>query len=310
MLLENQVSLIEKLAKIEELIGNTKVLELAKEKSIFAKIEYTNFSGSIKDRAAFNIIKHGILADRINPETTIIESTSGNFGLSLALICIYLNIKFIAVVDANISESNKRALKFLSHDVVEINKRDETGGYLLNRLKFIEEFKANNQNVFHPDQYNNEYNYKGYYQMVAEINQQFDTLDYIIIAVSTGGTISGISKNIKRFFPNIKVIAVDVKGSQIFSNEKARRTLSGIGASKKSSFIDPIACIDEVLIFSEEKIKEGCKKLNIENGIFAGISSGATYCGAMEIKKRFPYKEHKMLLICPDRGAPYFKLFI
>ena len=307
MLRKIKMPLIKKINNIGKLIGNTKALELANEESIFAKIEYTNFSGSIKDRAAFSIIKNSILSGEINQNTTIIESTSGNFGVSLSLICIHLNIKFIAVIDSNISIQNKKILKLLAHEVIEITELDNTGGYLLNRLKFVNEYKSVNANVFHPNQYENENNYKGYYKMVSEISKEFNTLDYVIIAVSTGGTLTGISKKIKTFFPNIKIIGVDVKGSQVFSDIKGRRTLSGLGSSRKSSFIDSNANIDEVFIFSEEEIKEGYKKLNIENGIFAGISSGANYCAALEIKKRFHKETPKILLICPDKSTPYIK---
>ncbi len=309
MLAKTQISLVDKINAIESLIGNTQTQRLVRETSIYAKLEHTNFSGSIKDRAALNILKNGILSGSINEDSIIIESTSGNFGISLAYMCISMNIKYIAVVDPNISESNKKKLTFLAHKVVEITERDETGGYLLSRLKYVEEFKRNNKNVFHPDQYNNSDNYKGYYQMVDEISQQFDHLDYIVIAVSTGGTITGLSQNIKLHFPNVEVVAVDVCGSQIFSNNVKKRTLSGIGASKKSYFIERFADIDHALIFSEDEIIEGCRKLNRENGIFAGISSGAAYCGAMEMKRLSELSDPQILIICPDGLTAYIELF-
>lgn len=309
MIVKTQISLIDKLKSIEVLIGNTQTRKLLREDSVYAKIEHTNFSGSIKDRAAFNIIKNGILTNKINEESIIIESTSGNFGISLASMCVSLDIKYIAVVDPNISASNKKKLSILAHEVVEVTERDETGGYLLSRLKYVEKFKQTNDNVFHPDQYNNSDNYKGYYQLVSEINEQFEHLDYVVIAVSTGGTIAGVSQRIKTYFPNVKIVAVDVCGSQIFSNQTMNRTLSGIGASKKSSFIENIATIDQALIFTEDEIVQGCRKLNVENGIFAGISSGAAYCGAMEIKRQSELENPQILIICPDGLTAYVDLF-
>ena len=273
--------LLSRLANISHLIGNTQILHLAKEsKGIIAKLEFSNFSGSIKDRATLSILKNAIERNQLKEGGTIIESTSGNFGISLAHFSIALGFNFIPVIDPNITTTNKQILELLCKDVIEVTERDATGGYLLSRLKTVEDFKANNPEVFHPNQYGNLYNQYGYKSMAGEIAEQVDELDYLVVAVSTGGTVTGIASEIKTYFPDIKVVAVDVTGSMVFQNVPQKRNLSGLGSSRKSNFIDGDSEIDEVMIFDESEIIQHCKLMARNHAIFAGASSGATYAGA------------------------------
>lgn len=300
------VTLNHKLDTIYPLIGNTPIKPFLEDgNGIYAKLEYFNFSGSIKDRATFSILKNAIDSGLLDEKSTIIESTSGNFGISLALFAKTLGIKFIPVIDSNITPINRKILKFLSENVIEVTERDETGGYLLNRMKTVELYKKNNTNVFHPNQYMNKYNYLGYNSMVKEIYNQVDHLDYIIIAVSTGGTITGISTEVKKYFPEIKVIGVDVEGSLVFDNKPSMRNLSGIGSSRKSNFIDKYGNIDEVMILSEDLIVNGCREMVLKHSVFAGASSGAVYVAAKKIQERHHSRNPKIMIICPDRGVSY-----
>lgn len=302
--------LLSRLKNISHLIGNTQVMHLTKEsKGIIAKLEYFNFSGSIKDRATLSIIRNAIELNLLKEEGTIIESTSGNFGISLAHFSIALGFNFIPIIDPNITSTNKRVLELLCKDVIEVKERDATGGYLLNRLKTVEEYKLKNPDVFHPNQYRNLYNQYGYKSMAKEISKQVDELDYLVVAVSTGGTVTGISSEIKTFFPNVKVVAVDVTGSMVFQDIPQKRNLSGLGSSRKSNFIDADSEIDEVMIFSEEEIIQHCKFMARNHAIFAGASSGAAYAGARRILKREQKDNPKIMIICPDRGTSYLNNF-
>jgi cysteine synthase A len=298
--------LLHKINNLSRLIGNTPIAKFSGEsEGIIAKLEYSNYSGSVKDRATLSILKNAILEDVLNEDSIIIESTSGNFGISLAHFCLALGIKFIPVVDPNITNINKNVLKFLCERVIEVKDRDKTGGYLLSRIEAVEKFKKENSNVFHPNQYKNKYNWMGYKSMAEEIASQVDFLDYIVIAVSTGGTITGISSEIKKHFKNIKVVGVDVKGSMVFQNTPQKRTLSGIGSSRRSDFIMNCSNIDEVLIYDEKEIIKNWKKMARKDAIFAGSSSGAAYAAAQTILKRNKNKNVKIMMICPDRGTSY-----
>lgn len=298
--------LIEKLKAIEQLIGNTPIMPLfGNSRGIYAKLEYTNFSGSIKDRATLSLLKKAIDTQLLKKGDFVIESTSGNFGISLAFFSAVLGFKFIPVIDPNITSINRKILEFLAYEIIEVTERDKTGGFLLNRLKAVEEFKSKNKNVYHPNQYENEFNYLGYQPLAEEISRQFETLDYIVVAVSTGGTITGLSMKIRDYFPNIKIVAVDVKGSLIFKDTPLKRNLPGIGSSIRSKFVVDCAEIDEILIFDETEIVEKCRQMAKKEMIFAGVSSGATYAGAKVILERHKNEDVNILMICPDRGTSY-----
>jgi len=303
--------LSKKLNNISHLIGNTPILSfMGKSEGIIAKLEYSNFSGSTKDRATLSILSNAIAENIIKEGDTIIESTSGNFGISLAQFSLSLGLKFIPIIDPNITEINRKVLEFLCEEIIEVTERDITGGYLLSRLEAVENYKATHKNVFHPNQYKNKFNWMGYKHLAKEIYDQVDTLDYIVIAVSTGGTITGVSREIKKYFPEIKVVAVDVKGSMVFEDKPQKRKLSGLGSSRKSDFIANYGSVDEVMIFEEKDIINHCKKMARENAIFAGASSGATYAGAQSILKRHNYADVKIMMICPDRGTSYVNNYL
>ncbi|XLS29486.1 pyridoxal-phosphate dependent enzyme [Flavobacteriaceae bacterium M23B6Z8] len=298
--------LVNKLNKIEKFIGNTKVYQLDFEScNLYAKIEYSTFMGSIKDRLAFYTIKQAILDGYINENTTIIESSSGNFAIGLAGICRCLNLKFIAVIDPNITKEKENHLSYLAHKTIKVQERDKHGSYLLTRIKTIERLLRDNDDYFNIDQYRNTNNYLCYYNTLAnEIIKDFNTLDYLFVAVSTGGTVTGLSMKLKEKYPHLKVIAVDIEGSIVFSDKKKERNISGLGASRKSNFIKN-EYLDDAIILPQDEIIQGCAELFSEQMIFAGGSSGAVYAAAKNILSKNLDPSLKALLILPDRGHAY-----
>jgi N-(2-amino-2-carboxyethyl)-L-glutamate synthase len=299
--------LLEKLDSIKPLIGNTPKVRLDVEGiNLFTKLEYQNFMNSVKSRPAFHILREAILRDEIKQDTTVIESTSGNFGIALAAICKKLRIKFIAVIDSNINPSYENLLNSLCYRVVKITERDRTGGYLENRLKKVKELCSSIKPSYWTNQYSNKDNFQAhYFGLGKEISEEFNKLDYIFIGVSSGGTISGVSRYLKEKYSNIKIIAVDIEGSAIFGEEPKKRNIPGIG----SSIVPPIlseADIDEVIHVSELETVSGCNDLLVKHSIFAGGSSGSSYCA---VKKYFKSKEingiPNVLFLCPDNGLPY-----
>jgi cysteine synthase A len=207
-----------------------------------------------------------------------------------------------------ITENKEKTLRLLSYDVIKVVDRDASGGYLLNRIKKVKEFISSNDNVYNPNQYQNEDNYLSYYYTLGnEICMRFPRLDYAFICVSSGGTITGISKRLKEKYQNIKVYAVDVDGSLIFQNIPRERSISGIGSSIKSELIKN-AFIDEVIILNELQIVRGCHDLVNEQVLFCGGSTGAAYSAAKSvlnmIKHPLGFKPNA-LIICPDKGDSY-----
>jgi cysteine synthase A len=303
---DEQTSLLNKLSLLEEQVGNTPLIKLPALKGVYTKAEYFQIGNSIKIRPAVYIIRKAIEEGLINDRTVIIESTSGNFGIALAIISHFLGLRFIAVIDKNTPKQKEDLLKLYKSEVVLISEKDECGGYLLNRIRYVEQVKKDlGSSSFHPNQYQNKNNPESYFNGLGkEICAHFNTLDAIVISVSSTGTITGLSQKLKQYFPNIKVIAVDVKGSQIFQKIPFERKLSGIGSSIASIHIEN-ALIDKVVILSEEEVLQACKELLNEQLIFAGPSSGAAYCVVKRYKEEFP--EDTVLFISPDSGSSYLK---
>ncbi len=299
------MSLQTEIQHFSSLIGNTPLCAMKGFPNFFAKLEYTNCMGSIKDRAAFYIMENAIKSGLIRENTTIIESTSGNFGMALAAICKHLDLKFIPVIDPNISREKEAVLKLLSHKVVKVRDRDKTGGYLLTRINVVNELMAAIPNSFNPNQYCNPDNYLAYYHSLGlEIAEKFEKLDYLFVSVSSGGTLTGLSLRLKEKFKNLKVIAIDVEGSLIFSDVAQPRLITGLGASKRSEFINK-ANVDDFVILSQRDIVKGCHMFLDQQGILGGPSSGAAYLGA----KRYLGKTQDCasIIICPDRGNSYLE---
>jgi len=289
-------------------VGNTPLYQLQCDNiNLFAKLEYFNFTGSIKDRPAFQIIFDALSNGQITTNSTVIESSSGNFAVALATICSCIKIKFIAVIDPNISSSYENILKLIAYKVIKVDKLDETGGYLLTRIDTVKSICRDDPGMFWTNQYENPNNYLSYYNGLGlEICNSFETLDYAFIGVSTGGTITGISIRLKERFPNIKVIAVDVEGSVIFGGKAKKRFISGIGASITSPLLKK-ALIDQVMYVTHQDIIEGCEVLLHDHMIFAGGSTGAVYSA---ITKYFADKntvtnKPNVIFLCTDKGNAY-----
>lgn len=298
--------MLTQLEKLSPFIGNTPLKELNDLNGHFyAKLEYNNFSGSSKDRAAYSIIYNAIKDGRINEDTTVIASSSGNMAIAVAMICKIIKINFIPVIDPNINKDYEVLLNLISQKVVKVNKRDETGGFLLTRISAVNDMCSKIKNSFYADQYCDPNNYKGYYGLGHEIISSLKELDYIFIAVSSSGSITGISRIIKAENPNVKIIGVDVKGSVIFSHFPEKRYISGIGSSQISPIMEN-AIIDDFVLISQIDVIKGCHDLLNEQLIFAGASSGAVYTAA----KRY-FSDNRLaesdtaVLIFPDKGSAY-----
>ena len=299
--------MLKKLEALRPFIGNTPLIKLKNSDiSLYTKLEFNNYSGSMKDRAAYNILWNGINNKQIREETVIIESSSGNLAISLAMICKQIGLPFIPVIDPNINRMNENILKLFTDNTIKVTEQDSTGGYLLTRIDVIKKICDENPYAFWTNQYDNPDNYLAYYNTLGvEICNHFDTLDYVFVAVSSGGTITGISKRIKEKFPKVQVIAVDIMGSVIFGNTPQKRYLSGIGSSKSPSIISE-ALIDNIIIVSQEDAIEGSHKLLKDHGLFTGASTGAVY-SALEgfLSGKTNMKDKNAMFICADKGISY-----
>ncbi len=248
-----------------ELLGNTlrptpHVPLAMKGVHLFAKLEYVNPVGSIKDRSAYWILKRAAERGEICDQTTVIESSSGNFAAALAAFTHLVGLRFIPVIDPKISGSHESFLRRICPKVVKVEDLDDTGGFLKTRLEMVKHLCATVPNAYWTNQYGNLDAMEAHYQLTAgEICADFDSLDYVFIGVSTGGTIAGVSRRLKERYPNIRVIAVDTEGSVIFGGAPRKRHIPGIGSSIVPSLLSH-AKIDDVVLIPERETVQACRE--------------------------------------------------
>jgi cysteine synthase A len=240
----------------------------------------------------------------IKSDTVIIESSSGNFGIALAGMCRIKGNPFICVVDPNITESNRKIIELLGAKIVVARKADKNGNYVQDRIQTVKEYVTNHTNAYWTNQYENEYVWKAYFSLGEELCNEMGKIDYLFVAVSTCGTLAGTSQKIKEQFPDCKIVAVDIVGSQIFEPSNRKKHISGIGTGLIPHNLVHAKYDDYVIIEEADAISE-CNKL-LSKGIVVGASSGAV---AYAIQNYTGYSTdfdmRKIVGIFPDRGERY-----
>jgi len=299
--------LLERASALERLIQETPIVPLEfPGMRLYAKLEYQNPFGSLKDRAAFWILKAAIQRGQVVTGSTIIESSSGNFALALAYLSRLLGLTFIPVIDPNITESYESQLRRLCDTVVKVDTRDDTGGFLKTRLNKVQQLLSELPESFWTNQYGNPDNTAAHYHLTgAEICRALPTLDCVFIGVSSGGTISGLSKRIKEHNPATRIIAVDAEGSIIFGGPPKKRYIPGIGSSIVPALVQE-AIIDEVIMIPEHESATACKELLYRHGLFVGGSTGTVYAAILRHQEKLRQAQPpNVLFLCADRGTAY-----
>lgn len=291
-------------------IGNTPLVRLHKVFAdapfrVFAKLEGLNPGGSIKDRAAKAILLAAIERGDVHARTTIIESSSGNMGIGLALACRYLGLRFICVVDAKTTAQNLRLLRAHGAEVEVVQNPDPlTGDFLSMRLRRVEELLVETPESYWPNQYANPDNARAHHQTMAEIVEALDgRVDHVFCATSTCGTIRGCSDYLKERGLSTRVWAVDAIGSVIFGSPPAKRLLPGHGASRRPELLRPEQ-IDGCIHISDLDCVIGCRQLLRREAILVGGSSGGVAMAIHLLKADIP-SDALCVAILPDRGDRY-----
>src|SRR5213076_553769 len=215
-------------------------------------------------------LKRAVERVDICEETTVIESSSGNFAAAVAAFTHLVGLRFIPVIDPNISSTYESFLRRICPTVVKVEERDDTGGFLKTRLQMVKHLCATTPNAYWTNQYANPDAVEAHYELTAgEICADFDSLDYVFISVSTGGTIAGMSRRLKERYPNVRIVAVDTQGSVIFGDTPRKRHIPGLG----SSIVPPLvsqALIDDIVLIPERETAAACRELLVTHGLFAG----------------------------------------
>lgn len=292
---------------ILELIGNTPIVKLNNyEKAnninanIYAKLEFYNPGGSSKDRIALEMIQNAEERGIIKPEETIIvEPTSGNTGIGIALVGKIKGYKVIITMPENMSKERINLLKAYGAEVILTNKLDGMKGSIDKANEFLKKSK----NVFIPSQFTNISNVEAHYKTTGpEIwNSMNEKVDIFIATIGTGGTLTGTAKYLKEVKPDIKIIGVEPEESPMISKGySGMHGIQGIGANFIPEILDT-KLIDEIITVNTEEAYKGVKNIIDTEGIFAGISSG----GVIKAIEKLKLNGENVVTILPDRGERY-----
>ncbi|PVH25199.1 2,3-diaminopropionate biosynthesis protein SbnA [Sphingobacterium corticibacter] len=272
--------------------------------TVYGKLEMLNPGGSIKDRTAHNIIRHAMNLGKINANSVIIESTSGNMGIGLARICHFYGLKLFLVTDPHINPLAEKILRTFNAEIVKVSTDDGTGGYLNSRLKKVEELLQAIPNSFWPDQYHNMDNPAAHEQTFKEIVEDLGAApDYLFIPTSTCGTLRGFADAIQQMGVHTRIVAVDAEGSLIFKDKPSPRLIPGMGASRKSHFLKQDH-VHNVVHVSDTECVAGCHQLLAQESILAGGSSGAVVKAIASYQQKF-LPGQQIVAIIPDNGERY-----
>lgn len=300
----------DELSQLIEQIGNTplKPVDLlisGTMRRVYLKLEGANPAGSIKDRTGYALIQNMEASQRLGKGTEVIESTSGNLGVALALICKARGYAFRAIIDPKTTRENISKMEAFGAKIDLVHQVDINGGYLFSRLARVQQLCEDLPTRVWTDQYNNPANPRVHYLHTGpEIYQQMDErLDAIFIPVSTGGTLAGIGSFFREVSSSTRIIGVDAHGSVVFGSPPGPRKLTGIGSSRSSSFLSA-TLYDTSLLIADEEAFACCRELFFKTGIKVGGSSGAALAACARYLQAHP--EHKnVVCLCPDSGENY-----
>lgn len=285
---------------ISQLIGQTPVLEIKgkRQNRLFLKLEMFNPGGSVKDRIALEMINDLIKRGKLKKEQKIVEATSGNTGLALTMILGSMGYSFVAIMPENMSIERQKLFLAYGAEVILTPVTLGMDGSIAKAKELVKE-----KGYLYIDQFNNFANVQAHMKTTAEeIKKDFKELDYIVLGVGTGGTLTGLANNLKDVYPSLKFIAVEpLESSVLQGHPKGRHLIQGIGAG----FIPPLLrmdAIDRIISIASIDAYHKAKDL-ARHGLFLGPSSAAAILGAEQIMSEVENK--KILVIAPDGGNKY-----
>jgi len=297
---------------ITELTGNTPLVKLKKltegiKAELVAKLEFFNPCGSIKDRIGVSMIVDAERKGLIKKDTVIIEPTSGNTGIALAFVCAERGYRLILTMPESMSIERRKLLSLFGAEIVLTPAEEGMAGAVRKAEELVKKYK----NSFMPHQFKNPANPEIHKKTTAEeIWKDTDgKVDIVVAGVGTGGTITGIGETIKKRKKDFKIVAVEPENSPVISGgSPGEHKIQGIGAG----FIPDVLnteIIDEIIRVKDEDAIETAKRLAREEGILAGISSGAATFAGIKVAKRKENEGKLIVVILPDTGERYLSIF-
>ena len=294
---------------ITELVGNTPLVKLNRvtdgaEATVLAKLEFFNPGSSVKDRIAVAMIDAAEKSGKINKNTTIVEPTSGNTGIGLAMVCAARGYKLIITMPETMSRERRMLMRAYGAELVLTPGPEGMGGAI---AKAKELAAANPDSFFIPQQFENPANPEVHRNTTAlEIwNDTDGKVDIVVAGVGTGGTITGIGEVLKAKNPNIQIIAVEPAASPVLSGgPKGPHPIQGIGAGFVPSILNT-EIYNEIIQVPSEAAFETARAVGSQEGVLVGISSGAAVWAAVQVAKRPENKGKNIVVIIPSNGERY-----
>ena len=293
-----------------ELIGNTPLVELTNiekqyslKAKLYAKVEYFNPTGSVKDRIALSMINDAFNKGLINENSVLIEPTSGNTGIGIAALCAMKNIKCILVMPESMSIERRKLLSIYGAKLVLTEAKEGMGG----SIKKAKELEKTIPNAVILGQFDNEANPRIHYLTTGKeiYNDLNGKVDLFVAGIGTGGTISGTGKYLKEKIKDVKIIGVEPLSSPVISqNKKGSHKIQGIGAGFIPSTLD-LSIIDKVETCSDEDAFKFARIVPSIEGMLVGISSGASLKIAIEYAKKEENANKNIVVLFPDSGDRY-----
>lgn len=291
-------------------IGRTPLVDLENyldtPHAVWAKLELCNPGGSAKARSAAKMISNAVHSGRIGPDTTVIESTSGNLGVGLAQTCVYYGIKLICVTDARTNQLTIQTMRALGAEVRVVER--PLPGYddlLRTRLKVVEDLRHEIPDSYWPNQYGNPSNPAAHAEgTMREIDEALDgDIDHLFVAAGTAGTVRGCLDYLHAEGRSTEVIAVDAEGSVLFGGEPGERLLPGMGAGRVSEIAEATHP-DRVVRVNEIDCVVACRRLAAREGILAGASSGGVLSALERLAPSLPPSSRSAVILA-DGGTGY-----
>ncbi len=272
---------------------------------VFLKLEGFNITGSIKVKTAIGLVEDLEQRGIARPgETVLVESSSGNLGLALSLVCAIKGYKFICVTDPNANRATIRGIELYGAKVIVVEDRNSAGGYLGSRLKKIDQILQSDPNAIWLNQYANIANKNVHAEQTAnEIANEFDKVDWVFAGTGTTGTLAGISERLRQEFPRIKVVAVEPEGSVTFGGAPGKRNIPGIGASVKPKLAD-LAKPDKIIAVNEKITVEACLSFVRDYHLLVGGSTGTVLAAVQQLAPEFRHDD-TIVAISADLGEKY-----
>jgi cysteine synthase A len=271
---------------------------------VYLKIEALNPAGSIKLKAALSMVEDAERRGALRPGGRLIESSSGSLGIALAMVAATKCYDFTCVTDPNTSPQSLDIMRAMGAEVVEVDWRDSSGGYLGSRISYIEQRIAVDPDLVWLNQYANPANPIVHDRCTAAaITAEIAGVDYLFVGTGTSGTLMGCVSHFRRVSPKTKIVAVDAVGSVTFGAPAGPRFIPGIGASRRPTIFRP-ELVDEMMLVSEEDTIRTCRWLARQHGLFAGGSTGSVVAA---IRRRAPALPSGACVvgISPDFGDRY-----